>query len=118
MATETHGPLTLEDGWAVYSADGEDLGTVDGLKDGYFKVNVSMGYDYYLRYDLIERKQDQVVYLRVTKDELEHEKVATDVPPDSSARVKDQFGGEVPETPTEARYSAESDYLLHPRPQL
>ena len=118
MATETHGPLTLEDGWAVYSADGENLGTVDGLKDGYFKVKVSLGYDYYLRYDLIERKQDEVVYLRVTKDELEHEKVATSVPPDSSVEIQDGVGGTVPDSPTERRYSAEADYLLNPRPRL
>jgi hypothetical protein len=118
MATHTEQGISIEDGWTVYSADGADLGVVDGLNDGYFKVKVSMGYDYYLRYDLVERKQDGVVYLRLSKSELDDEKLATSVPPDSSAEVANDVGEGVPDTPTERRYEAEADYLLGPRPQV
>ena len=118
MAKEVHGPLTIHDGWEVYSADGEDLGKVDGLQDGYFKVNVHFGHDYFLRYDLIERKQDDAVYLRVNTHQLEHEKIATSVPQDSSEEAQRELtAARGPATATERRYAVEADYLKYPRPQ-
>jgi hypothetical protein len=97
VATEIHGGAVLANGWAVYSADGEALGSVAEIEEGFFKVNVPWGFDFYLRYDLIERSQDEVVHLRVTKSQLARERLATSVPPDSLSRYRDDFGDWLPD---------------------
>jgi hypothetical protein len=84
--------VALADGWAVYSADGEDLGSVDGMRDAFFKVNAPLGFDFYVRYALIERSQDEVVHLRATRSQLLREHLATSVPPDSLLKSRDEFG--------------------------
>lgn len=97
VATEVHGGVVLAEGWAVYSADGEDLGSVAGMKDGFFKVNVPLGFDFYVRYELIERSQDEVVHLHATKAQLLRDRLATSVPPDRLLKARDDFGDLVPE---------------------
>ena len=112
MATEIHGGVALANGWAVYSADGDDLGCVDGMGDKSFKVNVPLGFDFYVRYELIERSQDEVVHLHATKAQLLRERLATSVPPDSLLKMRDEFGDLMPEHRHQA---ANAPHVTEPR---
>lgn len=57
-------------GWRVRTMDGEELGTVDALADGAFKVNAPGEPDYWLPASMVARTGDQAAILAVTSGHI------------------------------------------------
>ena len=64
-------------GAPVLTLDGAKLGTVAAIEGRYFKVDVAMQPDYWLRADAIRSTAGDQVTLGVDKDRLDDYKVAT-----------------------------------------
>jgi hypothetical protein len=62
-------------GCAVYTRDGEHLGTVKEVREGYFKVDVKMRPDYWLQTQFVELWSDDRVTLEFPKGDLGDYKV-------------------------------------------
>ncbi len=58
-------------GWPVYAPDGDHIGDVKEIRGHYFKVDVPMRPDYWLRDDCIMTASGGQVLLNVPKDELD-----------------------------------------------
>jgi uncharacterized protein (TIGR02271 family) len=63
----------LQQGWDVYGADGEKVGDVSELHEGYFiaKQGLIFSHEHYIPFSAISRVEHDRVYLAVTKDQIE-----------------------------------------------
>jgi hypothetical protein len=62
-------------GARVFTADGQDLGTVKENSSDSFKVDAAMKPDYWLACDFIQDSTASTVQLSVTKDRLDSAKI-------------------------------------------
>lgn len=65
----------LAPGQAVFTSDGEELGTVKEVQAGYFKVNAPMHPDYWLQEQFVRPDLEGRLMLEFTKDQLDDYKV-------------------------------------------
>lgn len=77
--TASEGASGVTVGDTVVTLDGDQLGRVAEVRGGYFKVDVSMRPDYWLRADAIRSTSGGQVVLGVDKDHLADYKI--DNPP-------------------------------------
>jgi hypothetical protein len=101
-------------GSSVFDAAGKELGKIDALRESYFKLDVSMGFDYWLPYHLIERADGDRLLLSVTEAELDEHKVDAEAEEMTATEMEEATDGTDHPVPMERRYAAEADYLLHP----
>ena len=66
-------PRQIRPDYDVYSADGEDLGDVEEVRDGYLVVRKGMifPHEHFVPFSAITRVEHDRVYLSVTKDRIE-----------------------------------------------
>jgi uncharacterized protein (TIGR02271 family) len=74
----TSGSVTaaqIQQGWDVYGADGEQVGDVSELHEGYFiaKKGTFFPHEHYIPFSAITRIERDRVYLAVTKDQIEQQ---------------------------------------------
>jgi uncharacterized protein (TIGR02271 family) len=74
--SRTSGSVTasqIQQGWDVYSSDGEKVGDVAELHEGYFiaKQGMVFSHEHYIPFAAISRVEHDRVYLAVTKDQIE-----------------------------------------------
>ena len=117
MANNTRNLLGLTEGARVLDARGEELGKVAEFREGYFKVNVSMGGDYWLRQDMVAHSDMECVKLRLSRDEVDDQKIDSGAEDmfeeygESSLEERDLSG-------SERRYDTQADALMRGRPQI
>jgi uncharacterized protein (TIGR02271 family) len=65
----------IQQGWDVYGADGEKVGDVSELHEGYFvaKKGMFFPHEHYIPFSAITRIEHDRVYLAVTKDQIEQQ---------------------------------------------
>src|SRR5215208_4659864 len=108
MANETANLLGLTEGAQVIDADGAELGKVAGFRQGYFKIEVPMGRDYWLQQDTVAHADVESVKLRLRKGEVENQKIDSGAEgmfeeQDDAADAKPALSG------TERRYEDQAD---------
>ncbi len=66
-------PRQIQQGWDVYGSDGEKVGDVSELHEGYFvaKKGLLFPHEHYIPFSAITRLERDRVYLGVTKDQIE-----------------------------------------------
>src|SRR5215212_4897360 len=66
-------PRQIRPDYDVYSSDGEDLGDVEEVRDGYLVVRKGtiFQHEHYIPFSAITRVEPDSVYLSVTKDQIE-----------------------------------------------
>ena len=66
-------PQRIEHGWDVYGADGEKVGDVQEVREGYFVASKGLlfPHEHYIPFSAITRVEHDRVYLNVTKDQIE-----------------------------------------------
>lgn len=110
--------MEAAEGAHVFAADGEELGTLSGVRDGYFKVEVSMAPDYWLPFDVVARNEGNDVYLSLGKAEVDSRKLddaAMDLDAQDLAAAAE---ADLNDTGAERRYVGDTNYGLHPRPRV
>src|SRR5688500_14260583 len=68
-------PLGLTEGAQVVDREGAELGKIAAVRDGYFKVEVSMGIDYWLRQDIVAESDSECVKLRLPQSEVDDQRI-------------------------------------------
>ena len=68
-------PRQIKPDYDVYTADGEDLGDVEEVREGYLVVRKGMlfQHEHYVPFSAITRVEPDSVYLSVTKDQVEQQ---------------------------------------------
>ena len=74
----TSGSVTasqIQQGWDVYGSDGEKVGDVSELHEGYFiaKKGMVFSHEHYIPFSAISRVEHDRVYLAVAKDQMEEQ---------------------------------------------
>ena len=110
--------LEAAEGAHVFAVDGNELGTLAEVREGYFKVEVSMAPDYWLPFDSVARNEGSDLYLSLDRDEVEGRKVdnaAMDLEP---GELPAALEAERIDTARERRFEGDPNYGLHPRPRV
>ena len=68
-------PRRIEHGWDVYGSDGEKVGDVSEVREGYFVASKGLVFphEHYIPFSAITRVEHDRVYLNVTKDRIEEQ---------------------------------------------
>lgn len=116
MADNTN-PLGLTEGAQVVDREGAELGKIAAVRDGYFKVEVSMGVDYWLRQDIVAESDSECVKLRLPQSEVDEQRIKSGAEDlfethDDASDAKPELSG------SERRYDTQADALLHGRPLI
>ncbi len=89
---ESHAdPFGVAPGRAVYTADGDHLGTVKEVSAGYFKVQASMRPDYWLQSQFVSSAATDRITMDFAKEALDDYKL--DGPPVTGAADPDAVAG-------------------------
>ena len=108
----------LSDESVVFDASGKELGKVTEVSESYFKLDISMGFDYWLPYHLIDRADGGQIHLTVNEDALDKEKVDARTEDLTSTEVEESVSDTNNPVPMERRYEAQAEYLTHPHPPV
>ena len=95
-------PRQIRPDYDVYSADGEDLGDVEEVREGYLVVRKGLlfPHEHYIPFAAITRVEPDSVYLNVTKDQVEQQ--GWDEAPAAGAyQGRAAYGAETGAGPTE-----------------
>ena len=116
MATdEIFNWVALEEAEApVFDSSNKQLGTLGGGRAGYFKVNVSGGFDYWLPQDEIASADTESVCLKHTEAELEGRKNDARAESLTETEIEEGTDDLAHSLPVERRYDAEAEYLVRP----
>ena len=99
----------------VYDSEGHELGKIDGGRAGYFKVNVSGGFDYWLPQDEIAQADLEGITLKHSGDELEDRKNDARAESLTETEIEEGTDDLAHSLPLERRYENEAEYLIRPR---
>jgi hypothetical protein len=110
-------PLGLTEGTQVVDREGAELGKIAAVRGGYFKVEVSMGIDYWLRQDIVAESDSKCVKLRLPQSEVDEQRIESGAEDlfethDDASDAKPELSG------SERRYDTQADALLHGRPLI
>lgn len=79
----------IRPGDAIFTSDGENIGTVKELRDGYFKVDASMRPDYWLEDSRVASSDGGRITLSLPKEHLNTYQVMDPNPPSAASQPPD-----------------------------
>ena len=112
MTNTRQSPFSFSEDARVIDSSGKEVGTVKEVRDGYFKVNVSMAPDYWLPFHTISGTEGgEVVHLNLAGDELEKARIMSGIESLGPTDIDESLDDSSQSIPVERRYENEADYL-------
>ncbi len=99
----------------VIDSENTELGRVKDAREGYFKVQVDGGFDYWLPFDTIAEAHAEEIRLKVTKAEADERKNDDRAETLTDTEIKEATDDLPHALPVEKRYANEADFLSRPR---